>query len=624
MRSTGIVNLTNPYVLGMNNINVFIQGIYIDHAVYTETNSTRITFPVDTLVISEEIDIVIGSTTPVAVTPSTGVNHITPRGTSVDLHSILDSDRIHTYSTLLEAVGDITAISIGDVVICKQRIAGEENTIILDAVDATTVTENEIDIITGDGIVSLVLRISKPINCRDLGLSSLETAVTNTAVLNRAIVLATTLATAVYVPGSTTQYIVKTGINLANETILYGDGKHTSFKLEDSSADTDNIFKAENKNNFQLKNFEIDGNQVNQSNIQYNIGITGCTDFIVEEICSINSKGNGIYVYDSIRGKITNNISTANLFHGIEIAQCSQSNITGNNCFSNAQHGIHCFDGDIASTGSERVIIDNNQLTNNLQSGLVLQGPLSNSISVQGNNIKDNDEYGVALLEVGNTVVNSSIKSLTQLRNNLISRNGFHGVYLFSCKWSQITGNIFDNNSQAAHATYSELFLDGALADGYSEMNSVFHNHFISTDTLLKSAFAIREASQDNGPNYYFNNSFLGEPVTITIGHLHPDTIVSDPIGAFVPFKKSGTYTDSGTGAQSSFTFPHGLAFQPSKVTVIPSSEDAVYTDSGAVKHVWYVTADVLNITVTYPGTVPELGTNNLSWYWSAEVIQTI
>jgi hypothetical protein len=75
--------------------------------------------------------------------------------------------------------------------------------------------------------------------------------------------------------------------------------------------------------------------------------------------------------------------------------------------------------------------------------------------------------------------------------------------------------------------------------------------------------------------------------------------------------ENNGTATFSGTGSQTQFTIPHGLAGTPKVAVVTAGSSDA--------KGDFYVTYDNTNIYVTY-ATAPPSGTNNVVLYWYAEM----
>jgi ABC-type Mn2+/Zn2+ transport system permease subunit len=77
--------------------------------------------------------------------------------------------------------------------------------------------------------------------------------------------------------------------------------------------------------------------------------------------------------------------------------------------------------------------------------------------------------------------------------------------------------------------------------------------------------------------------------------------------------EKSGTKTDSGTGAKTTFTIAHGLSGYVSAnyINVLPATIDAKNNLSS-------ISVDNTNIVLTY-SVAPPSGTNNLVWYWEAK-----
>lgn len=73
------------------------------------------------------------------------------------------------YDTLALAVADVANISEGDIIILKERVSGNGGGATWDVVDATTVTENEFNIVTGNETVSFVLRYSNTLCSKQWG-----------------------------------------------------------------------------------------------------------------------------------------------------------------------------------------------------------------------------------------------------------------------------------------------------------------------------------------------------------------------------------------------------------------------------------------------------------------------
>lgn len=94
---------------------------------------------------------------------------------------------VRFYDTIGDATTDIGNIDVGDVILLKERTATENGESTWDAVDATTVTEDEYSIVTGNATVSLVLRTNGVSNVREFGAGPSISAATNTLAMQAAI-----------------------------------------------------------------------------------------------------------------------------------------------------------------------------------------------------------------------------------------------------------------------------------------------------------------------------------------------------------------------------------------------------------------------------------------------------
>ncbi len=77
--------------------------------------------------------------------------------------------QIKEYDTLGAAQAASQFINIGDVLFIKERVLGDGHDSTWDVVDATTVTENEYNIVTGGSGLSYVVRLGSPVNVLDFG-----------------------------------------------------------------------------------------------------------------------------------------------------------------------------------------------------------------------------------------------------------------------------------------------------------------------------------------------------------------------------------------------------------------------------------------------------------------------
>ncbi len=81
---------------------------------------------------------------------------------------------------------------------------------------------------------------------------------------------------------------------------------------------------------------------------------------------------------------------------------------------------------------------------------------------------------------------------------------------------------------------------------------------------------------------------------------------------------KTGTFTTSGTGSTSTFSWPHGCTATPDSCIVSPLSKDTIehlsHVGSHAISYTWGST----DITATYYNDSPPTGSNNVSFSWIA------
>jgi len=192
--------------------------------------------------------------------------------------------------------------------------------------------------------------------------------------------------------------------------------------------------------------------------------------------------------------------------------------------------------------------------------------------------------------------------------NNRIWVNHQHGIYIYpkqvSPGFTKIALNHFLSNSYSNANTYSNIFL------WHVETGEIIGNTFIDRYNTTKYHIDLIEATTKV---IIADNNFMD---TATSGVIHADHSLTGTltVGANKGgdcLKNKGINTQSGDGTTTQFTIPHGLVSEPSNVIVIPASADA----SGD----YYITKDDTNIYINYIS-APPAGTDNLSWYWKAEV----
>lgn len=226
------------------------------------------------------------------------------------------------YDTLALAVADIANISIGDVLILKECTAGNGGGATWDAVDATTVTENGIDIVAGNASISFQIRLENPVNSNQLGLYNDGTnGIINASVINRA----TTIGEAIIEPGT---YKVQGQLTFAN-ALSCPNGK----AILEFESTTDTLI--EDNSPGQIKGLVIDASACTNVQYGYKFDIDNAGDYkkkiavVVNDISNTDNTEScqGVLVFQSsggtalnkrveIKASVTNVTATANTVIG--------------------------------------------------------------------------------------------------------------------------------------------------------------------------------------------------------------------------------------------------------------------------------------------------------------------
>jgi hypothetical protein len=157
-----------------------------------------------------------------------------------------------------------------------------------------------------------------------------------------------------------------------------------------------------------------------------------------------------------------------------------------------------------------------------------------------------------------------------------VFNNSAGGLIVFSTSPTNFSTDIFVDNC---------IFIDNGTGSGWANIHAYDPSKIVVGQVICRGG----------------SNIPLGENVTV-VGQ-----VISD-IGLA---KNSGVATFNGTGAQTTFTIPHGLIKAPRSWRVEAGSADA-----RGNKH---VTADATNLYVTFD-TPPPAGTNNVVLVWQAEI----
>jgi len=411
----------------------------------------------------------------------------------------------------------------------------------------------------------------------------------------------------VYLPAGQYTKASASTINMRSNVRITGDGYKSEIFVPNGANWSDNVLKFESITKASADNIRINGNRASTGGgTRYGFYFGGADQCSLTNVYVHACEGDGIHAYDSDGCVITGCQSFDNLYHGIELEQTRDSVASSNNCYSNLRHGIYVFEGEVGATGSKGLIVSANACHDNTQYGIAVQGPLTEDITVHGNSVRNNGEYGITIFDQVKGAVVSG---------NIVAYNGYTGIYLFRIKRAIVLGNQLRNNSQDTHGGYQEIHLDSQVADTLTRSQfNVIAGNVINIDGATKSAYGIKENSTSDGPNIVQGNSCPVSGSSGTISVLHE----TGANNSFLLCKNNygridlnrGTATFDGDGAETEFLIPHELSpDEPRGVSVTAGSPDA----SGARS----VASDATNIIVTFT-VAPIAGTGNVILRWSA------
>ena len=192
--------------------------------------------------------------------------------------------------------------------------------------------------------------------------------------------------------------------------------------------------------------------------------------------------------------------------------------------------------------------------------------------------------------------------STITIMGSFIGYCGYYGINLYHAHKSKIIGNrIVDVNTRN--------FTTGA----YISLSA--------SDECIVEGNTFERSSNDYGYPYYnirvtgnnnkiISNRFIPDPITGPVLNTGSGNKFIDNIN--YKTYNSGVATFSGDGSTTEFKIEHGLVSTPSKYSVVPLSSDAM-------SYSFTVTVNSTHIIITYD-TAPPSGTDNLKFYWEAEV----
>ena len=414
---------------------------------------------------------------------------------------------------------------------------------------------------TTGGYSDLINRPPTPVllNVKDYGATG-DGATDDTSAIQTALNTASSLGAGVILPEGT--YIVdpSVSISLSEGSYLTGVGAGSVIKIKDNSNVLNNLIKAESVNRVTLKDFVIDGNRANQDAsdavaCHYGIYLASSDNSRIDGVTVFNTTGVGIHVYDSDNTVITNCESYGNRYHAFECEQDQRTVWSNNNGHDNDRHGIFISPGEVGGAGSIGNVITGNTFSNNGQYGIAFGIDaaggaigLTRENEISNNTVCNNAHYGISIYMVDDVLVS----------NNLVSNNGYFGIYLYKAQRCQIVNNRLRNNSATSNGAYDEILLEGNNDGKASYLNVLAYNYII-IDGSNKANYAIREATQGDGPNMVINN------IVPFVGAANDRLLIQNPNTKLSIFSESPH-----SNIESLRNFANGLIISPN--AALPSS----------------------------------------------------
>lgn len=438
--------------------------------------------------------------------------------------------------------------------------------------------------------------------------TAVTTQSTNRVAIQTAIEVAAALNGAnVYIPPGI--WNVDAALSMRNNVRMVGEGIGSTIRIRNGATFNDNIIKFEAISGASVENIGLDGNRANSGGgTRYGIYFGGAANCRVLNCFVHELPGDGIQLYNSDRVQCCGNHTYGNVFHGIELEQLTNSLCTNNVSYGNDRHGFFIFQGEIGATGSKGLTVSMNVAVNNTQSGIVVQGELTEDVTFVGNIIRSNVERGMMVFDqvAGAVIV-----------GNVIALNGQFGIYGFRMFEGIVSLNRFHNNGISVNGGFIDYLMEG---DGtkFAISNVVIgNNHRINAAN--KVSYAIKENSANDGPNIVVANM---APYVSTAGN--PIAVVNDTPGAFLQSSMQmckinygrvndnwNTATFSGNPPQVAFAIPHFLSpDEPSSANVTAGSPDA--------RGDFSIATNPSTILVTF-AVAPVAGVGNVILRWRAE-----
>jgi parallel beta-helix repeat protein len=273
--------------------------------------------------------------------------------------------------------------------------------------------------------------------------------------------------------------------DLISDLYIKGVGVESTLKLKDSSNNF--LLYGNNVTNVRISNLKLDGNSANNLTIGTGIRIEGASLDITIDNCDITDFRDAGAGFNGTGQRCTvfNCRIYSNVTDGISTTGTTELLISNNKVHNNGDSGIEI------GLGSDNSTIIGNIVHDNTGVGIIVSGSGGSltDINITGNTSRDNGSHGIQ----GNVVTRYNVSA------NICHGNGISGIDSFGCTFATITGNISYNN------TIRGIEIDSAAYYNTVTGNTVYQNKqegisvFRSPTTIISSNQVLENSTSSAG-----------------------------------------------------------------------------------------------------------------------------
>lgn len=322
---------------------------------------------------------------------------------------------------------------------------------------------------------------------------------------------------------------------------LLGEGPATNWVVADSlGSDVLRIGDGGTTavDNFQVSNFQITGNDDNQSVATYGIHLYQlCTNGTVENMYIHDLYGKGVYndgklgtrnKYIKIVNNYIANTNSAGDYDCIDNQNADNCLVEGNICIFPGDDAIDFGTGDYVVITGNTVIGASSSQTG---VGTGIETDACNHLVISNNAIYHANDYAIRIENQNNTVC---------VGNNIYS-SWHKGIELQGADYCIVSGNSIRRTGQTTNNTYSAIDLN---SDGSNHCtNNRITDNLIREDGSNKAQYGIKETDSNQNSNIITDNDIYGAVTAAVLRN-----------GANSVFKRNTGSNPDGTHAQGNVT----------------------------------------------------------------------